>query len=192
MTKNSNMRTIEGTNIEYLDVTLGLETDLTDEELKALATEAAQASEEKATLEAEKTEYDKSMKKQIDGKDGIIVDRLSRHRRGKSPKDVPCRHLFDYDAGTVTTIRLDVLEGADNFIVKTREMRPDERQSHIPGSEPEVPAEGLDDLFPDPETEEETDPPHPNDTLGGLEEAADYDAEDGFDLGDDGIDDEED
>lgn len=120
------------TNTASLEFTAVLPCELTDEEKLALAKEAAIASEYKAELEEDKSDYDKAAKKQIDAQDSIITEKLALLQKGSVNRDVTVSRHISYEEGKVYEHRNDTGE-----LITERDIQAHERQIPIPGSHTE-------------------------------------------------------
>jgi hypothetical protein len=99
---------------------------LTDSEFRDRATKLAGCSRELSLLEAEQEEIKgrwKARKTEIENRGSQLAQTV---RSGAENRPVSCEVQADYDAGTVSVVRMD-----DGTVVQERKLLPEERQGQL-------------------------------------------------------------
>lgn len=100
---------------------------LTNEDIKRLGEQIAQAVARKAEAEADLKSVATQLKSKIAAEDAIITSNSEKIRSGYEWRNVECERIKDYQAGVVTIYRNDTGE-----LVSERKMSYEERQHLLP------------------------------------------------------------
>ncbi len=103
-----------------------LPVQLTESEFRDRAQKLANCSRELALLEAEQEEVKgrwKATKAEIENRGSLLAHVV---RTGTENRPVMCEHQADFDAGTLSVVRMD-----DGTVVQERKLAPEERQGQL-------------------------------------------------------------